>query len=78
MWTIPPKMNDVLHNWSTTQLEDWTVHVHPNFDVVSHDLTPDCACLPTAERVTTSDGGDNWLYIHHSLDGREGGENGDK
>lgn len=74
MWAISSQTRDMLHNWSTTRLEDWTVHVHPNFDVVSHDLTPECVCLPNAECVTTTSGGDNWLYIHHSLDGREADE----
>lgn len=31
----------------------------------------DCVCGPTAVPVKTSDGSVNWVFVHHSLDGRE-------
>lgn len=60
--------------WTTTQLEDWTIHVHPDNDAIPHVLTEGCICGPTPELHEAKDGGDNWLYIHHSLDGREASE----
>lgn len=60
--------------WTSTRLKDWTVHTVPDVDTVQHTFTPGCICGPTPERVTAQDGGDNWLYVHHSLDGREAGE----
>lgn len=46
-------------------------HVTPVDDLIEHDARSDCACGPTPERVERADGSDGWLYIHHSLDGRE-------
>lgn len=57
--------------WTATRLPDWTVHIHPDNDGVAHELTSECICLPTPDRVTAADGGDNWVYTHGSLDGRE-------
>ncbi len=48
-----------------------TVHVVPHDDITAHTMTDDCVCGPTVERVDSADGGDGWLHIHHSLDGRE-------
>lgn len=31
----------------------------------------DCWCGPTIEPVEHEDGSMGWLYVHHSLDGRE-------
>lgn len=46
-------------------------HVIPLNDLIEHDNhTEDCPCGPTLERVE-SDTGDGWVFIHHSLDGRE-------
>lgn len=30
-----------------------------------------CPCRPTPELVPNDDGPDGWMYVHHSLDGRE-------
>lgn len=30
-----------------------------------------CPCGPRVEAVMRDDGSNGWLYIHHSLDGRE-------
>lgn len=50
-------------------------HVYPDRDLVAHETDgEDCVCIPTVEAVTTETGGTNWLYIHHSLDGRESRE----
>lgn len=51
-----------------------TVHVVPVADIVEHMTTEDCLCGPTPELVRTDQGGDGWLYVHHSLDGRENNE----
>ena len=49
-----------------------TVHVYPRDDLVEHELEgTDCVCGPAVERVEKDGGGDGWLVIHHSLDGRE-------
>lgn len=50
------------------------VHVWPLDDLIDHDTEDDegnCVCVPTVEAVTTDTGSTNWLYTHHSLDGRE-------
>lgn len=47
------------------------LHVIPCADVIPHDTTAACACGPTTEAVPRHDGSIGWLYIHHSLDGRE-------
>lgn len=50
-------------------------HVIPDGDLIEHDTHhDDCLCGPAVERVERDDGGDGWLYIHHSLDGREAKE----
>lgn len=49
------------------------VHVLPRGDQVAHEATADCLCGPRAELVRVV-GGDAWLYVHHSLDGREQAE----
>jgi len=46
-------------------------HVIPANDVIEHESEPDCACAPQCEPVKRDDGSVGWLYIHHSLDGRE-------
>ena len=35
------------------------------------DGNPDCPCGPTPELVKRFLRRDGWLYVHHSLDGRE-------
>lgn len=47
------------------------VHVVPVDDVVDHHAGPDCVCGPRVEPVGRDDGTFGWLYVHHSLDGRE-------
>lgn len=49
--------------------DDW--HVIPNNDGVQHDCAETCVCGPTCEPVPRADDSIGWLYIHHSLDGRE-------
>lgn len=50
------------------------VHVTPGDEVIAHEKTEDCPCRPTAKPVTRDDGSVGWLYVHHSLDGREATE----
>lgn len=47
------------------------VHVKPLGDLIEHVSAEDCACGPAAEPVKRDDGSVGWLYVHHSLDGRE-------
>ena len=47
------------------------VHVHPVGDLIEHALSDDCLCGPRTEPVQRDDGSMGWLYVHHSLDGRE-------
>ena len=51
---------------------DDQIHVVPEqgSDDVMHTLDEDCICGPAVERVETGHG-DEWLCVHHSLDGRE-------
>jgi hypothetical protein len=41
------------------------IHIFPAEDIIEHVLLEDCVCGPSAELHG------RWLYIHHSLDGRE-------
>lgn len=50
------------------------IHVFPPNDLVWHDIDEEggaCVCGPSPELATDDDGEDVWVYIHHSLDGRE-------
>lgn len=49
-------------------------HVMPLADAVGHTPTDDCCCGPRCEPVERQSGTMGWLYVHHSLDGREAGE----
>ena len=46
-------------------------HIVPVNDLREHKLTPECWCLPTPD-----DEHDVW--VHHSLDGREAFETGER
>lgn len=49
-------------------------HVYPLGDLIDHDrgtAGAACVCGPTLEAVRRVDGSDGWVYVHHSLDGRE-------
>lgn len=47
------------------------IHVVPNGDLIEHPTDPSCTCGPRCEPVPRGDGTIRWVYIHHSLDGRE-------
>jgi len=49
------------------------LHVIPLNDLVEHDTAHEdgCICGPRVEPVAREDGSMGWLYVHHSLDGRE-------
>lgn len=48
------------------------VHVLPADDLIEHiDVGDTCVCGPRAEPVQQEDGTIDWVYVHHSLDGRE-------
>lgn len=47
-------------------------HVVPVNDLIEHiTIDTDCPCGPTTQPVFRDDGSTRWLYVHHSLDGRE-------
>jgi hypothetical protein len=50
------------------------VHVTPMSDQIEHTLDDECTCGPRVEPVPRDDGSMGWLYVHHSLDGREKSE----
>jgi hypothetical protein len=47
------------------------VHVMPRGDLLDHDESEDCVCMPSVEPVAQDDGSIDWVVVHHSLDGRE-------
>jgi hypothetical protein len=49
-------------------------HVIPLGDLMEHEVSEECACVPRARIVALADGSDGWLLVHHSLDGREASE----
>lgn len=46
-------------------------HVYPLGDIVEHEVDEGCICGPTCEPVEREDGSFGYVYVHHSLDGRE-------
>lgn len=51
--------------------DDNTLHVMPVDDLVEHQPSDECVCHPSPDPVERKDGTYGWLYVHHSLDGRE-------
>lgn len=52
-------------------------HVIPVGDLIDHEseLPDGCPCGPTRQPVLTRVGGQVWVAVHHSLDGREAADN---
>ena len=52
------------------------LHVVPNGDHIEHDsyTEGECVCGPETMPVEKDDGSFTYIYVHHSLDGRELGE----
>ena len=48
------------------------VHVVPVGDLREHDCSPECWCGPTEDDETQG------LFVHHSMDGREAFETGER
>ena len=48
-----------------------TVHVEPIGDLIEHEDSAECPCLPTVEPVKRDDGSVGWLVVHNAWDGRE-------
>lgn len=46
------------------------IHVEPINDLIAHEDSDECACLPTTELIQT-DHGDEYLIVHNAWDGRE-------
>lgn len=46
-------------------------HITPDDDLIEHENRSDCVCNPSEEEITSSSGRPGWIYMHHSLDGRE-------
>jgi hypothetical protein len=52
-----------------------SIYVVPVDDLIGHDTdTEECVCGPEIEPVERDDGSIAWLFVHHSLDGRENHE----
>jgi len=51
-------------------MADSDLHVVPLADLIAHPHI-DCPCGPTCQPVARDDGSFGWMYVHHSLDGRE-------
>ena len=47
-----------------------TVHVQPVNDLIEHEDSDACVCIPEIEPVPHDDGSMGWLVTHHALDGR--------
>ncbi len=63
--------------WETIEgLTPGTAIVHPLGDLIEHDVDGEdrCVCGPTVEPAKRPDGSVGWVYVHHSLDGRERSE----
>jgi hypothetical protein len=56
--------------WLVDRIAGGHVHVVPVGDLVYHE-SEDCWCGPHVEGVFRDDGSNGWLYVHHSIDGRE-------
>lgn len=59
--------------WEIVEPEDRPAEMHiiPSDDLIEHEESTDCVCLPTSETVFCNDGSFRYMYTHHSLDGRE-------
>lgn len=58
-----------MSKWSLTRIDnEW--HIAPINDLVMH-TSEDCVCMPIIELTVNPVTGDNYLYTHYSLDGRE-------
>lgn len=60
--------------WLARQTGPADVHVLPLDDLTVHDHDDTCVCSPTPQLVPRGDDSDGWIYVHHSLDGRENAE----
>ena len=58
-------------SWLTYHLTPREAHLVPECDDVDHSVDDDCICGPRCEPQEHEDGSIAWLYVHHSLDGRE-------
>jgi hypothetical protein len=61
-------------SWQPIRLPIDEVHVMPVGDVIEHELDEHCFCGPTFTPIDCEDGSINWVYTHHSADGREHSE----
>ena len=56
-------------------IDEWEeAHVTPTNDLVEHESSPDCICGPEIKPLKRDDGSVVYVYLHHSLDGREAHE----
>lgn len=58
--------------WGVYEVEDY-IHVVPINDVVFHEQSEECACLPQTEPCLNNDGTVThyWLVTHGAWDGRQ-------
>lgn len=60
--------------WNIACLRMTEVHIVPLEDLMEHELDEGCFCGADFIPVDCDDGSINWVYQHHSLDGREHSE----
>lgn len=52
--------------WLVQEMENYEVHCVPLHDLVEHEER-ECVCVPTVHESAPG----RFMYVHHSLDGRE-------
>lgn len=52
-------------------MEITVIHHVPIEDLIEHELDEMCVCGPTPDRGLRIMGRLDWVFTHHSLDGRE-------
>lgn len=56
-------------------VSEWQeAHVTPTDDLIAHTSDEDCICGPECQPIERPDGSVTYVYVHHSLDGREAAE----
>lgn len=67
------KFTSARRDWLLTLCPDWHMHVEPNNDLLVHERSEECACLPQVEAMVDNNGDLTpwWMVSHNAWDGRE-------
>ena len=57
--------------WALVNEDSGRPHIFPIGDLVEHTVTEDCVCGPSDERLVSKGDGDQWVLVHHRLDGNK-------